>query len=429
MVACKHCSTPNTLDSTFCKRCGTALPEDAVQAAKEKLDALVSEGNVSFNEGRTDEALAVADSAVASNPSSIGALSLKTLCHERRGELAEALECAEKIVELNPDSELDKIKRNQLRSKLAATVQLATNEPDRKLALIGAISAVILFICVGIGAAKLINRTDSSKSAASGTKIESAPPPLQQTQPAANQQVAQNNAPPVQQSSARNNNQGQGDTSNMAGDSDREPPLVLPNAPGSLPLQGNGSGTLEVGSDQNPAVRGIIGGNGSSSNSGGTVAKPIVSNNGNGRTGEVGGDPNPGTLNPTGGQAAEDPGKIEINLSSGASRPSFGGSQSVSTGGISALVHVGMQRFQLGQFSAAASTFEQALKSGGDQITLNQRLGQCYDNLGRKNDAVEAYKRGIAACQSALASGTGNRDGIQKRLDSCQQALKVLQGN
>ena len=89
MVACKHCSTPNTLDSTFCKRCGTALPEDDVLAGKEKLDALIAEGNKSFNEGRTDEAMAVAETALASNPTSTNALSLKVLCHERRGELAE----------------------------------------------------------------------------------------------------------------------------------------------------------------------------------------------------------------------------------------------------------------------------------------------------------------------------------------------------
>lgn len=191
MVSCKHCLTQNSLDSTFCRRCGTALPEDEILAAKEKLDVLIGQGNTSFNEGRTDEALAVADTALLSNPTSTTALSLKSLCHERRGELAEALECADQIVELNPDSELDKIKRNQLRSKLAISVQLATQPPDKRPALIGAVAAVVLVICVGIAAAKLLNRTEQVKTSQPLVRSET---PIQKTQSPANTQTASQNS-------------------------------------------------------------------------------------------------------------------------------------------------------------------------------------------------------------------------------------------
>jgi hypothetical protein len=393
------------------------LPEDDVLAGKEKLDALIAEGNKSFNEGRTDEAMAVAETALASNPTSTNALSLKVLCHERRGELAEALECADQIVDLNPDSELDKIKRNQLRTKLALTVQLATQEPDRRIAIIGAVAAVILFVCIGIGAAKLVTRRDQPTVVSTPNQQE--PQVQQQTpqQPAVSQTASQNlpRNPVVPQSNP---------TTRVADDSDN-PGLSALEVGDTLPKARGNGGAIEVSSDPPSVGSGPIGQPGNS----GTVVKPTRTNISSTQPSEQVTDPNPTPVTQNTSQTNEDPGKIEISVSNAQPRTNAGGSETVNSGGASALVHVGMQRFQLGQFSSAASSFEQAIRAGGDQMSLNQRLGQCYDNLGRKNDAIEAYKRGIAACQAALNSGNGNKDGIQKRLDSCQQALKVLQGN
>src|SRR5690349_9064710 len=148
MLACKHCSTPNSLDSTFCKKCGTAVPADLKREASLQLDKLVDEGLAALNAGRTSEALAIADSAVATDPTHLGALHLKSAVHERRGEIADALESAERIVELNPDSELDRIKRNGLRSSLlnASTPVV----PDRRVAFVAAAAAMVLVACTGI---------------------------------------------------------------------------------------------------------------------------------------------------------------------------------------------------------------------------------------------------------------------------------------
>ena len=418
MVPCKNCSTPNTLDSTFCKRCGAALPEDEVQASKEKLEALIAEGNTSFNEGRTDEAMAVSETALASNPSSTPALSLKALCHERRGELAEALECAERIVELNPDSELDKIKRNQLRSKLAMTVQLATQEPDRKSAVVGAVAAVILMICLGFGIAKALNRNEPKTASTSPKIIETAPQqvqiPITSQGPVTPQPVNPNQVRPITPEAGQEGTRvAQGDPGDL---------YPLPDG-GILPKTGTGAG-IDV-----PVMTGGFSSPPTQNNNEGKVVRPTPKDPGTAKPSGGTDDPAPTSVPPSDDHRNDDPGKIEIKVSDGSRKTSLGGSENIGSGGAAALVQVGMQRYQLGQYNSAAASFEQAIRAGGDQMSLNQRLGQCYDNMGRKNDAMEAYKRGIAACQAALNGGGGNKDRIQRRLESCQQALKVLQGN
>ena len=145
----------------------------------------------------------------------------------------------------------------------------------------------------------------------------------------------------------------------------------------------------------------------------------------------AGDDPAPKPEDPRQSQVQNnDPGQVEIKISQGGGRKnSFGGTESFNAGGASALDKIGIQRYQLGSYGAAATSFEQALRSGGDQVTLNQWLARCYGNMGRKSDQIDAYKRCVTACQAAIAGGSGNKDRIHSILDTCQQELKVLQGN
>lgn len=421
MVSCKHCSTPNSLDSTFCKRCGTALPAEDVQIAQEKLTALIAEGNTAFNEGKTDEAMAIAESAIASNPSSTAALSLKSLCHERRGELAEALECADLIVDLNPDSELDKIKRNQLRTKLSVSVQLATAPPDRRSAVIGAVATVVLVVCLGIGAAKFSNRGTAAK--ADGLVAQNPPiSPVNTTQlsgPSSNPSSAQQiqaSAPPKQQTIEEPPTPDEGQQRSFS----RQ-------GPGILPRQGDGGITGEIRTSEDPLLL-----NNPKTSTSTTVNPPIVTpTSGSGTKpgqGDGGQDPPPTPESKVQPQNT-DPGQIEIKVSNGSRSAGSIGSASLGAGGVAALIKVGVTRYQLGSYGAAASSFDQALRAGGDQVTVNQWLGRCYGSMGRKSEEIDAYKRCVIACQSAISNGGGNKDRIKAIMDTCQQELKVLQGN
>ncbi len=419
MVSCKHCSTPNSLDSTFCKRCGTALPAEDVQVAQEKLTALIAEGNTAFNEGKTDEAMAIAESAIASNPTSVPALSLKSLCHERRGELAEALECADLIVDLNPDSELDKIKRNQLRTKLSVSVQLASQPPDRRSAFIGAIATVVLVVCVGIGAAKFINRGSVAKNDGVAA-LAPAIPPVNQTQqivPNSNSNPntqLQPSAPPRQP------------TVEEPGINDPDQTRSL-NRPGTgiLPRQGDPGITGEIRTQEDPLTLKP----GTTTTTNPPIVTPTSTSGSKPGQGDSGQDPPPTPENSKPQPQNTDPGQIEIKVSNGSHSSGFGSTAALGSGGVSALIKVGVTRYQLGSYGAAASSFDQALRAGGDQVTVNQWLGRCYGSMGRKSEEIDAYKRCVSACQSAISNGGGNKDRIKAIMDTCQQELKVLQGN
>jgi tetratricopeptide (TPR) repeat protein len=423
MISCKHCTTHNSLDSTFCKRCGTAIPADEIQAGKEKLDALIQEGVHAFNEGRTGEATAIADTAVQNDPSSPQALSLRAMCHERAGELAEAVECYERVVALNPDAAIDRLKLNQVRNALAT--RPLTEGPDRRVAIIGAAAAVVLVLSIGILVAKvnqgagrpapvaMVQEPRYEEPLASGFVAPTAPEVVAPEAPVVS---APQNLPP--------------DTVGAIGTRVESPPAPaaaparsgapasgrqpwLPPASGmALPRVEDGVGEMTI-RPVTPNVSGVIGGT-------------TPSSGGSGRPAIVDPDPQPAAP-PSATREEENPGIIEINVTSG-NRQLPGGSQSVGANGLEALVRVARDQFQLGNYAAAASSYERALKMGGDPATINQRLGQAYERLGRTGDAINAYNRAAAAYEAALNSGRGSRDRNQAGLDSSRQALRVLQG-
>lgn len=409
MLACKHCSTPNSLDSTFCKKCGTAVPADLKREASLQLDKLVDEGLAALNAGRTAEALAIADSAVATDPTHLGALHLKSAVHERRGEIADALESAERIVELNPDSELDRIKRNGLRSSLlnASTPVV----PDRRVAFVAAAAAMVLVACTCV----LLTRTPA----------ESGPG----TQVASNSGVTTD--PIVEPSVAVNPNQGQGvPQSNVQPEMEKTPiggGAPEPTVRGPVARPTSGTEILPI-----PSESGV-------STSVRPISPPINENltklpnpsqpNADQTQPLKGSDPDPGVIAKM-PEAKEDYGQIDIKVSSGGAKRT-GGSETIPetrTNGAAAYARVGTERFGLGDYAGAATNLEKAVAGGGDAVQLNLRLAQAYSRLGRNSDAASAYERSRQAADSALASGKGDKDRIQAARDAADAGLKTVRG-
>lgn len=429
MVSCTQCNTPNTLDSTFCKRCGTSLGSDAIVEAQTKLDKLIDEGNALFTKGNIEEAMGVAELAVETNPNSVPGLLLKTICHERKGELALALECAERIVELNPESELDRIKRNALRTKLQASVAPA-EAPDTRMAFVGALAAIVLIASLGVFVSR--NMTKGGEAVATrtneGTIGQTLPAQRQQTQPEATPQGNGQNpgqapapAPNVPQNGA--NNPGPDDvgpiTSRSNGTGNRaNDQVVLPKAGATLPAPDGGTQQIEPFDPNKIQIR-------PDAASGSETTTPPKR------------DPdepqpvppkNVTTTVPIEADKPADNGVIDIKLHNGPTRRVIGGSEPISGNGLETLVRVGSQQFALGNYGGAAKSYEQAVRSGGDQVILNQRLGQAYERLNRNSEASEAYRRSITAIDREIAAGRGNRQRLEQVKEVCQQAIKVLQG-
>lgn len=412
MLACKHCSTPNSLDSTFCKKCGTAVPADQKREAAVQLEGLVEEGLVALNGGRTAEALAIADAAIATDPTHLAALHLKSAVHERRGEIADALESAERIVELNPDSELDRIKRNGLRSLLLSASTPV--RPDRRIAFAAAAAAMVLVACAGV----LVARGGSKENAttvATNVPASNAPvleqPVIASVTPAV-QAPTQNPAIPTAASP-------QVDTQILTPDDRRSSELPRPIGSGTntsvrpMPVELPNGGLPPV--DETPTPTPVP-------TPTQPKPKPPVSN---------GEDPDPSVLKPVSGdKPQEDPGQISISLSKGSPKRS-GGSQTMPetrTNGTPAYAQVGTERFGLGDYAGAATNLEKAVAGGGDAVQLNLRLAQAYSHLGRSGDAASAYERSRTAAAAALKNGKGDRERLQAAHDAAEAGLRTVRG-
>ena len=418
MVSCKQCNTHNSLDSAFCKKCGATIDPAELALATDRLTAMIADGNRLFADGRTEDALMVAETAIASDPTSAPAVSLKGMCLERKGLLAEALECFERVVELQPDSTLDKLKVNDLKNMLAVEKFEANRPPDRRIAILGAAAATVLVIAAGsLFAIANAKSNDNSKLVASNQltnykTFEDAPKSDPQVQNPTSQNQNPVNSPGWQDVPL----DGNGPRAN-ANDNIRLPrytggPLAKPDGG----LEGS-IGPVTVNVPPGGLLPPVGGGD-----------KNANQANAQANTSDNRIDPQPGPLtNGNEGAHADpepqknDPGIIEIEVSKGNNGKTGNSSgESAPTGnGRQALIATARSQMMQGNYSAAAATYERALRAGADQGSTNQRLGQCYAAMGRNGDAVAAYTRAAAAFEKS-----GNSQGAE----ASRQAIKVLGG-
>lgn len=416
MVTCKSCLAENSVDSLFCRKCGVAIAEEERTDAQQKLQDLISEGYRIFNEGRTEEAKLIAEAALADEPESTAALSLKGMCHERAGEIAEALAVYERVVERNPDSALDKIKVTHLRQSLSGKV-LVEPAPSKGRALLAASAAVVLVIAVGIAIAAATPKKDNlaaktpSMDGFSGTTDVFQAPNSAGVDPTKAKPVAPTGGAPEPGDVAPVTSPPASSTPPAAGT--RTPPIRLPRLNGSiLPNAGPGDESpvipempnLRVEPQRPPPTTNVT-------DSG---PDPVIERPGS----PQGTDPK---------KPGFDPGFIEIKVSK--PKTTLGGSQDVpDSNGVEALLKTARQQFLLGRHANAAASYEAALKAGADPASTNQRIGQSYANAGLNTQAANAYKRAINSYEAALNSPGSDKARLQSALEACRRALKTLGG-
>jgi tetratricopeptide (TPR) repeat protein len=168
---CPECQTRNPIGSRFCRLCGTALAiqagslaeEEARQAelerAREQGAELLARAHKHLERHEADAAVPLVEEAVRLLPDSTAAHSLLALAYERAHRNDDAIRAMEKVVELNPDSQVDRDKLDRLRRGVHFVPEIAaepTEQTDwrRWLPWAAGVGAMVLVV----GAGTLLSR-------------------------------------------------------------------------------------------------------------------------------------------------------------------------------------------------------------------------------------------------------------------------------
>lgn len=407
-----------------------ASSEAAPHLSPQALMDLVSQGQRTLGQGRAAEALRIADAILEDQPDSVSALALKGDALERLGQFEEALVSYERVLELKPDSALDRIRATQLKRQLEEAPVAATEAPSHRKALLAGLAGAAFVLSVGIPIFLLNQGKQPSKDAQtlasnqSGYVAENFPSvaPVPTTPEAASGQVRSSVPPPAADQQTRT-------TADPAARSSVVEPGYTGGAgstriPGGSPSPGGVEPVNPVPNGMREGIAVVP------SNLGGRTDSQPQPNGSNGQA------DSPEPIRQNTETKTEDPGIIDIrpSASSGSSgRTNNAGSKEAEDDEAAkqsseTLVRVARDAFVRGDYSRAADAYEKALRQGASRGSTNQRLAQCYERMGRKADAISAYERAIAAYQSTLSSGSGDSSRVQAALDTCRQALKVLRG-
>jgi tetratricopeptide (TPR) repeat protein len=381
MVACPKCVINNTLDSAFCKKCGAVLPISMIEEEQEKLKEIVSKGMESFQHGNLDEAMAVAEHSILTNPSYGEAYALKGLVHERKGQYAEALDSYETVVALNPDSTMDKIKLNQLRNAFA-TRQAGEPKMDRKGALLTASAVAIACLAIGGISYGIMTSTKETKQnlAAKNSSLSNTALLVNQAN------NSPSNPPPTSVDPNRQNPQ-PGDVG-AVGQTDSAPPAdTAPRTASRRTGGGNrenfGNGDVEV-----VTPRGPVG-------------------------------PAQGTLPPS--QGREKPKNDPIDP---APNPQNGSDKSIDPPVKADTSTMEVSISHTGNSSNGSKGSDGTGSSSSGKAF--QRQAQQNQRSGKTAQARDAYQKAIDAYQKEIDSGKGDKDAAAAGINSSKQALKNL---
>ncbi len=461
MVKCSQCGKQNTLDSRFCRACGTEVPADVAAEAREANEKLVAEGRRLLLESRSAEAKLLAETTHENDPASANALSLLGECHERFGHHEQAIECYERVLELQPDSALERIKLDHLRKSMTGQADASPGPSGRNRAAIGAgLAAVALVASIGAVFALDGDKARAETKSSGSTNAVQAPMPTVEAMPKSYDAAAEVATPTKPTADESDDEPAVTEEKPARREPERAaPPRQEPRAtqpdraptrpaqpaqPAADPRKVAVGPTLPAPTPNGDRVNPNEGGYRplSPANTRITVSKeeptkpPAKLATPPKKTGA---DADPKPFNP---------GMIDIRPSQDNPRQ-IGGSETIRENqdggmrrsptrpaadptagvkGAQALMKVAQQHMLTRNFAAAADAYEKAIRAGASPTTAYQRLGQCYQEMGRRAEAIGAYSKAIRAMESAAASDPSVAERMQVSIDACKKAIKILGG-
>lgn len=363
----------------------------------------LNDGRRLMAERRLDDAQMVAAELVASLPDDAEVHAFLGDVMDELGRAEDAVAAYERAVAINPDSQLDRIRLVQLRRKLENT-DFDVVEPVRRRRMnVPALAAgSVLMACVisAIVLARGADNTSVAMAPAGEQVLESRPfnppPPVSNSEPMQ-----------VPNGATRTNQPDNVVVTNPT--SPLSQPVRIPGSTGQQP----GLGQFQPDSGYSPLSPNVtISPNQPTGPTNITEAQPL-------------GDPDP--VPEKKDPPKNDPGVVEITSSNGSS--GVGNSEGVSQEDRmrgEALYQAARESYTLGDNARAADLFNQAIRAGYVNGGTYHRLAKCYQNLGRRAEAIKAYERAVALYEQ---SQTSNAELRRRNIEECRQAIRILQGS
>jgi len=367
---CNECQTQNPASNVFCVACGHKLK--AAEMMVLDVGEVLQEGYRCVADRKFDQATAIAQAVLKKSPQESGAYALMAMVHEEQGDIPDAIRCCEEVVRIRPESKIDAIKLAQLR---ALKDPPAPPIPNRKLAFIGAVSAGLLAIAVGMAFAwpraedkPLADNTNFLENGAKGFE-----------------------APDIAASPVQNTNQTQEN-----GTSEQEPK--------SQPAPRATSGA-------NRAVLPPAAGNDNTGRLPSTSRGPLVV--------EITPEqlPKPASTTPPKAAQPERPedtnvierGPGQINISESRRAPATDAGVSDNT------YRIAQDKMKAGDYRGAIRDFQAALAGSSKKALINQLIGRCYTRLGEKATARQHFEAALSMYEAAGSKSAA--DAVRREID------------
>ncbi|MCW5939325.1 MAG: tetratricopeptide repeat protein [Fimbriimonadaceae bacterium] len=416
MLTCRRCETELSPKAKWCPECGTQVSLDDLQAFRGTLTSRVGEGQRLFGTNRIAEALMVADSVLSVDPENVAALALKGDVLERMGDLTGALVCYETVVNLHPESPLDRIRVSQLRKRLSQPDHARIGDRKSLSPVLAGVAALVLIGAVGAAWAlasqpkPLVSTAQAQEGTGEVSEPFKSPVPVP-ANPATQGNPTPKTTTPTQQESDERDSAIPAMPENRRLFADRRSgggmtglggglpsPLTESDSAGFRPLEVNvvpENRQTPQAQSPDPAPQAIQGDRNDESGS----REPVTTS------------------------------VIDIRPSPGQETTRTGGSEPVQASDRNqgeTLVRVARQHFLAKDYERAAATYRKAIELGVSPASAYHRLAQCYKNMGRAAEAIDAYQNAVKAYETLLAAGRGDKALLESYISECRQAIKLL---
>ena len=391
-MRCTHCGADNPDDSAFCRKCGRRLlsprPTQVIDFEK-----LLNDGYASLDAGHTGEALLAAEGILRSDPANTSALALKSLVHERTGDLDQAIDALEQLVTLNPDSTPDRRRLLELRARRGYPPYRAQRPvaPPASPLLAASLTAIVFLVCaLAFTLIVLRDRPEQVHGGEMNGQPASTATPSQYAQ-----------APTTTQPTVPPANYYRPETGQQPANSQPVTVAPGPSAPtGALlppivPMIGSGSSA-----NQEPS-------------SAGTTAQPSETG------GSVMPSPPSSDARPPAPRSIIEVSVTPPNSSGAATTGPSQDQESLN------YLRIAQAQQQQGDYAKAIQTYKKALPGARFPGRIYQAIALCHYRLGQMNEAAAAYEQAIQAYDAQARAGH-DVNGAQAGIAACRAGLRTV---